>query len=209
MMKKILFIAMMLLVGAVTVEAQASKEYKKQTEANRKSAEKIAKKQAKELKKQKWQSTGAIPLETLLANYYLETEAMCGGEKRGQEHTVNDAKSISMAEKRLLLDAQAAYAQEVKTMLGATLTNQASSLGGDDVEAYVGNVAAKVQHEFKGDLKRAFMIYRQNPDGKTMTVRAFFIIDENAANVRAQQIADRISKNNEMSKEIEQSVFGE
>ena len=136
MMKKILFIAMMLLVGVVTVEAQASKEYKKQTEANRKSAEKIAKKQAKELKKQKWQSTGAVPLETLLANYYLETEAMCGGEKRGQEHTVNDAKSISMAEKRLLLDAQAAYAQEVKTMLGATLTNQASSLGGKDVESY-------------------------------------------------------------------------
>lgn len=207
-MKKVLMIALLAVFGMSATAFAQSKEYTKQQTEYRKAAEKMAKKQAKELKKQKWESTSSIPLESALISYYLETEPSFGGTKRGQEHTIQDAKTISMAEKRLLLDAQTNYAQEVRAMLAATLTEQANATGEDEFETYIANVAAKTQNEFNGDLKRSFMIYRTNPDGKSLTVRAFYIIDENSGLARAKKIADRVNQNNDAAKKIQDAVNG-
>lgn len=210
-MKKIVIAALVAVLGmgATTTPAFAqSKEYVKQQTENKKKAEKLAKQQMKTLKKQKWETTSATPLETALVTYFLETEPSCGGEKRGMEQTVDDAKTFATAEKRLLLNAQTAYAQEVRTMLANSITEQTSAAEGEEFDTYISNVAAKSQNEFNGDLKRAFMIYRTNPDGKTLSVRAFYVIDENNGLARAKKIAERVNQNNEAAKQIEKAANG-
>lgn len=207
-MKKIFVMTLLFVFGMSVSTFAQSKEYQKQQAQYGKTAEKMAKKKAKELKKEKWQTSGATALETMLANYYMQTEEACGGDKRGMEHTVTDAKTISMAEKRLLLQAQSAYAQEMESVLGATITEQDSATGTDELQTYIANVAAKVKGEFNGDVKRSFLLYRQNPDGKSFTVRAFFVIDENSGRLRAKRIAQTVKDNNELSKEIENAAFG-
>lgn len=207
-MKKFLVLAVcaVLSFGMVTATAQ-SKEYKKEQKANAKAAEKAAKQQAKTLKKEKWEYSGAIPLETALASYY-EKLTDFGGTMEGQEHEVNDAKSVSIAEKRLLLDAQTAYAQEVKTMLGADLANQASSRDGVDMDVYAGRVAAKVMHEFNGDVRRAILLKKKNPNGKTWTVRGYYLIDIEGGAARAARVAKAIEENNGLIDNIHEKVFG-
>ena len=207
-MKKILVLALALIFGMTTVAFAQSKEFKKDMAKNEKVAKELAKKKAKEFKKGKWESSGATDLETILVTYYLETEPSCGGEKRGIEHTVSDAKTLSMAEKRLLLDAQSAYAQEVRTMLAQTITEQGSATGADELDTYIGSIAAKSQNEFNGDLKRSFLIYRTNPDGKTLTVRAFYVIDEANGLARIKAIAKKVEQNAKTQKVIEKAAGG-
>ena len=208
-MKKLILMTLLLALGMGTGALAQSKEYAKQQANYEKTAQKMAKKKAKEFKKQKWENGGATDLETLLATYYLETEPSCGGTKRGIEHMVSDAKTLNVAEKRLLLDAQTAYAQEIQTLLAATMTSQDSATGSDELSTYIANVVAKSKHEFNGDLKRSFIIYRTNPDGKTLTVRAYYTIDENNERLRVKRLAESVKQNAELSKEIEKAAVGE
>lgn len=205
-MKRVLLIVLAAVVGFSIVASAQSKEYVKERAKNEKTAHKLAKKMAKELKKEKWQSSGAITLENALANYYLETEPSCGGKKKALEQTVVDAKTIAMGEKRLLLQAQALYAQEVRTMLAQTITEQDSSTGTDELATYISNVVAKSQNEFNGDLERAFIIYKMNPDGQSYTVRAFYVVDQENGLTRVRRIAEKVKQNNEIQENIQQAV---
>ena len=191
-MKRI-YLVLLLLTACLTAQtmyADETKDYKKEVAANKKAATKMAKKMAKELKKQKWEYAGATPLENILEKYYLQTLEECGGTKKGQEHEISDATSVSMAEKRLLLLAQSTYAQEVETMLAAEIATNDHSEGGFDQEAYIAQVAA-------------------NPNGKTWTVRGYYIIDENAGRLRSRQLAKDIEDNGKMIDQIHDRVIGE
>ena len=173
---------------------------------NEKIAKDMAKKMAKNLKKGKWETTGSSDIETTLVNYYLETEPSCGGEKRGIEHTITDAKTLSMAEKRLLLDAQSLYAQEIRTMLAQTITEQSSATSDDELSTYINSAVAKSQNEFNGDIKRSFMIFKRNPDNKSITVRAFYVIDEKNGLARVKALSNKVKQNVEIQKEIEKAA---
>lgn len=208
-MKKLLLLAISFMISLAGTTLAQTKEYKKEQVQFEKTAKNLAKKKAKEFKKDKWETSGATDLETILINYYLETEPSCGGEKQGVEHTVTDAKTISMAEKRLLLDAQAMYAQEIRTMLAQTLTSQDSATGEDELSTYISNVVAKSQNEFNGDLNRAFIIYRPNPDGKTLTVRGYYILDKKNGLARARSLAKKVEQNSKTQKMIEKAAQGE
>lgn len=209
-MKKLLLVVTLLFMGigaSVSVNAQQSKEYKKQQAAYQKDAEKVAKKQAKELKKQKWEYSGTLPLEMALTNFYLETEDF-GGTKKGIDHEVI-AATMSSGEKSLLLNAQAIYAQEVQAMLGADLVNSTNSSNEAAMEEYIARVAAKVRHEFNGDITRSILLKKRNPNGKGYTIRGYFLIDENAGRLRAKRVAEAIENNNGVIDGIMEKVFGE
>lgn len=198
---------MLLLVGATAtpVSAQVTKEYKKEQAALKKEATKVAKQQAKELKKQKWEYSGVLPLEMALTNFYLETKDF-GGKMQGIEHEVEE-KTVSGGEKALLLNAQAIYAQEVQAMLGADLANSSNVGNGVAFEEYIARVAAKVKHEFQGDVKRVILLKKRSRDGKSWTLRGYFLIDEEAGHVRSRRIADEIERNNGMIDSIHEKVF--
>lgn len=206
-MKKILMLVMMLMLGAsaMTVNAQ-SKEYMKQQSEYQKMAEKTAKKQAKELKKQKWEYTGVLPLEMALQKFYLETTDF-GGNKKGIEHELN-SKTVSTGEASLLLNAQALYAQEYENMLKADL---AKTVGANDdaaLEEYAARIAAKVKHEFNGDITRSILLKKPSADGRSWTVRAYYLVNEDAGRLRAKRIAEEVERTNQMIDSVHDKTFG-
>ena len=94
-------------------------------------------------------------------------------------------------------------------MLANNLTQQSSAAEGEEFDNYISDVAAKSQNEFYGDVKRAFMLYRTNPDGESLTVRAFYIIDDANGLARAKNIADKVNQNIETAKQIEKAANGQ
>lgn len=206
-MKKILFIALMLLISGstATISAQVSKEYKKEQAAYKKQAEKTAKAKAKELKKAKWEYNGVLPLEQALTNFYLETQDF-GGKMQGIEHEIEE-KTVAGGEKALLLNAQAIYAQEVQAMLGADLAASSNVGNGEAFEQYVARVAAKVKHEFQGDVRRVILLKKRSRDGKGWSLTGFFLVDQEAGAARARHIASEIERNNGMIDSILDKVF--
>ncbi len=206
-MKKILMLVMMFMIGAssITVSAQ-SKEYKKQQAENAKLAEKTAKKKAKELKKQKWEYSGTLPLEMALQKYYLETTEF-GGTKKGIDHEIK-AKTVSTAEQSLLLNAQALYAQEFENMLKSDLTKSVSADEDHAMEEYAARIAAKVKHEFKGDITRSILLKKKTDDGQSWMVLGFYLLDIDASSLRAQRIADEVARNNGVIDSVMEKTFG-
>ncbi|MCI5626149.1 MAG: hypothetical protein MR333_00785 [Porphyromonadaceae bacterium] len=212
-MKKLILVALMLITGASFVAISAKdtkeqKEYKKEQQKYREDAEKIAKNQAKQIKKEKWEYSGAVPLELALTNLYLESEPTMGGTKKNITHEVDNAKTISDGERRLLLMAQSNYAQEVRSMLGSDIADQINSNSREYNENYVQNIAAKVMHEFNGDITRVILLKKKNRDGKTWTMRAYYLVDKEAGANRSKRIADDVRNNNGIIEDIHNEVFG-
>ena len=131
-----------------------------------------------------------------------------GGTKKNITHEVDNAKTISDGERRLLLMAQSNYAQEVQNMLGTDIADQISSNAENYSENYIQNIAAKAMHEFNGDITRIILLKKKNRDGKTWTMRAYYLVDEQAGANRSKRIADEVRNNNGIMKDIHNEVFG-
>ncbi len=194
-MKKLFFIILSLVICCSSACYAQTKDQQKIIEKNEKAARKLAKKMAKQLKDGNWETTGAVDLETTLTNYYLQTEPLCGGTKRGVEHTRNDVKKLDVAEKRLLLQAQTMYAQEVHTAMAQSIKGQDPMIDEDDLAQLVAEIAARTEKEFNGDVQRSFIIYKTQPDG-SMTVRAFYVIDQENGLARARKLTDNVKLSN-------------
>lgn len=188
----------------VTAYAGGDKEQKRYT----KEAEKLAKKRAKELKKEKWVFNGANTLENALVNYYLETEPSCGGDKEARSYDINNAKSIPLGEKRLLTNAQTEYIQEIKTAINGSIADHNAQTNDEQLEAYVSDVEARIAGELKGDVKRSFTIYKQNKNGSFL-VRGFFIIDANSSARKLDRYADQLQKDEEIANAIRKAAHGD
>ena len=62
--------------------------------------------------------------------------------------------------------------------------------------------------EARGEIRRrAILLKKRSRDGKSWTVRGFFLIDENAGHLRSRRIADEIERNNGMIDSIHDKVF--
>lgn len=201
-MKKILTLILSFVIGFSTMTYAQSKEYIKEQEKKEKAARSLAKKMAKTLKKDKWETPEVLDLETILTKYYLETEPSCGGTKKNDVRTITDAKKLNIAEKKLLLEAQTMYAQEMRTMLAQTIMAKDPLIDENDAAVIVSEITAKSEKEFNGDLTRAFILYKKNPDGQTMTVQAYYIIDQEKGMSRLDRLADSAKKSGEIQNAI-------
>ena len=158
-----------------------------------KDAEKEAKRRAKELKKQKFQQAGAMSLETLLKQTLVKTKDF-GGKCVIKEINVTNAKTLSLAEKRLLTNAQAEYAKEVEAIIkGKTTTNDNQS---DEEGVEFMNEASETvfKKELKGDVKLAFYVYKENNNG-SFWVKGYCLIDEDDTRRTLQRVADKVKDN--------------
>lgn len=204
-MKKIIALLLIAFLGiGVTAYAGGDKEQKRYA----KEAEKLAKKRAKELKKEKWVFNGATSFENALEKYYLETEPSCGGEKEARSYDIDNAKSISLGEKRMLMNAQTEYIQEIKTAISGSIADHNSQTNDESLEAYVADVEARIAGELKGDVKRSFTIYKQNKNG-TFLVRGFFIIDTNSSARKLDRYADQLQQDENIADAIRKAAHGE
>lgn len=187
----------------VTAYAGGDKEQKHYA----KEAEKLAKKRAKELKKEKWVFNGANTLENALMNYYLETEPSCGGDKEARSYDFDNAASITGGERLLVFNAQTEYIQEIEAAFGGSIVRHTSD-GNDGLEVLVGDVEARIKAELKGDVKRSLTLYKKDKNGKYL-LRAFFIIDVNSSARKLERYADRIQKDEEIADAIRKAARGE
>ena len=169
-----------------------------------KDAEKEAKRRAKELKKQKFQQAGAMSLETLLKQTLVKTKDF-GGKCVIKEINVTNAKTLSLAEKRLLTNAQAEYAKEVEAIIkGKTTTNDNQS---DEEGVEFMNEASETvfKKELKGDVKLAFYVYKENNNG-SFWVKGYCLIDEDDTRRTLQRVADKVKDNLKLSEAISKAL---
>lgn len=206
-MKRILLaLALIMAAGScLTVMADSAKEYKKEQKANRKTAEALAKKQMKAIKKEKWEYGGVLPLEVALADYYMNLPE-CGGSAMGREVEVDDAASVVRGEKHLLTAAQDIYAQEMTNVLAGEV-----ALNLRDGEAGVEDVASasigKYMGEFSGDIHRVILLKKRN--GKNWRLRAYFLFDDAQGRARAKRIARDIEDSHDVIDKTKKQVYGE
>lgn len=170
-------------ICGLTVNAEDS--YSKAQESYRKEAQKEAKKTAKELKKNKWTYSGAMSLEGSLADYYMKCESF-GGKYEGRFYTINNAPNLRNGELQLLTTAQNEYAQENE----AVLMGKVSDHSGMD-ETTIRNSVIKMSAMLRGDVKKAFTLYKRNANG-TYDMGGYFLIDVNSANKKIEQLAKEI-----------------
>ena len=206
-MKKIFTLLLVALIGLGSSMAYADSSSKEQKQWT-KNAEKMAKKTAKDLKKQKWLFNGTSSLEHALMNYYLATDSQCGGTKEGKTAQVDGMKSMSLAEKKILMNAQTEYIQELKTAIQGSIVDHSSQTNDEALEAYVSDIEARISGEIKGDVRRAFSVYRQEKNG-TYTVRGFIIIDVNSSARKLDKYADQFNKDENIADAIRKAARGE
>ena len=203
-MKRIIVIALMLtIIFGATGYARDNYSEKERKEFA-KDAEKEAKRRAKELKKQKFQQAGAMSLETLLKQTLVKTKDF-GGKCVIKEINVTNAKTLSLAEKRLLTNAQAEYAKEVEAIIkGKTTTNDNQS---DEEGVEFMNEASETvfKKELKGDVKLAFYVYKENNDG-SFWVKGYCLIDEDDTRRTLQRVADKVKDNLKLSEAISKAL---
>lgn len=183
-------------INSFVINAQDS--YSKAQENYRKEAQKEAKKTAKELKKNKWTYSGAMTLEGSLTDYYLKCENF-GGKYEGRFYTINNASNLRNGELQLLTTAQNEYAQENE----AVLMGKVSDHSGLE-ETTIRNSVVKMSAMLKGDVKKAFILYKRNAND-TYDMGGYFLIDINSAEKKIEQLAKEI----EMSDMIENSAIGD
>lgn len=203
-MKRIIVIALMLtIIFGATGNARDNYSEKERKEFA-KDAEKEAKRRAKELKKQKFQQAGAMSLETLLKQTLVKTKDF-GGKCVIKEINVTNAKTLSLAEKRLLTNAQAEYAKEVEAIIkGKTTTNDNQS---DEEGVEFMNEASETvfKKELKGDVKLAFYVYKENNNG-SFWVKGYCLIDEDDTRRTLQRVADKVKDNLKLSEAISKAL---
>lgn len=185
-MKRISFLVAFVFC-CVVINAQDSTL--KINEAYRKTAQKEAKKTAKELKKEGWTYSGAMSLEGSLTEYYMKSESF-GGQCDTRFYTVNNVPSLRNGELQLLTTAQNEYAQENEAVLMGKVTDHS----GTD-ETTLRNSIIKMSANLKGDVKKCFTLYKRNSNG-SFDMCGYFLIDVISANKKINKIAKDLEMGN-------------
>lgn len=92
----------------------------------------------------------------------------------------NAKKSINLAKTNARNNAINEYAEYARSMVRARINTDLVDLNDEQRENFVAGYERLVIKELNGELKPSFYIYKRNSDG-TYEMRAFFIVDENAA----------------------------
>jgi len=203
-----LLVAIALLAMPVTVAArnEDGTYTKKEMQQFRKDAEKQAKKMAKTLKKEGWKINGSGDLELMLSKHMLKLTDF-GGNGTEYVGNANDIRNLNSASRMARMAATTAYAEQCQMALKERIDGSDVILDSDQRQTLIAGYEARVAKELNGEIVKSLELYKKNKNG-TYDVRAFFIVDEEAAlsaklrALRAEadymklssEIADQISK---------------
>lgn len=191
-MKNFLRTVVMLIAMAVAVPTVYAADYgytEKEMKANKKAAAKQAKSMAKTLKKQKWEYAGAIPLESALENFLLNTE-FSNGHYRESTQTIVDAPNVKRGESLARSGAENDLVREIQIAIKGEINEQTGNANGGFSDVQVDTFSKKVANELNGDVKKFFTVYRKNAKG-SYEVRVYFAIPDVAGSgVIKRQISD-------------------
>ncbi|MGM9851724.1 MAG: hypothetical protein ACI306_06240, partial [Muribaculaceae bacterium] len=122
-----------------------------------------------------------------------------------RETNVYNAKSPSLAEIRVMENIQAEYAREMSAFLKGKVTTNDIMSDEEGVEYLNQAVETRMNKEFKGDVKLAFYVYKENNDG-TFWVKGYCLIDEDDTRRTLQRVADKVKDNLKLSEAISKAL---
>ena len=169
---KAVIFAIVAAVATPMVSAQTYGLTEKEIKENKKLAEKQAKTQAKNLKKEKWIYSGASTLENELTNFLLATE-YSNGKREDMVETITQAPSIRRGESEARSAAENDFVREIQVAIKGEIAELSGNASGDYVETQVDKWSKRVAQELNGDIKRHFYLYKENPN-HTFQVRVYF-----------------------------------
>lgn len=154
---------------------------------------KIAKKEAKILKKEGWKVDGSMPLENLLFNHYQKLFDANNQELIGNVMGNTSVQTLNQAQQWATSMVCVSYAKQAgQTVRGRLVSEVGAGVnGGPSADSFYEGYESKVEKEIQGEIKRSFSLYKEKDNGG-IDYKAYYIInEENAhkARLRAMQMA--------------------
>ena len=137
----------------------------------RKSAEKAAKNETKQLRKEPWSYNGSLPLQDALTTFYLEI-GPCGGCIDEPPVIINGAKTINIG----TVAAEKSIQQKIVSRVRSEIKGVGTYEVNEDEEVFDDKVASKYKATLINTYKPQFSLYKVRPDGK-YDVKVYFTID--------------------------------
>ncbi len=189
-MKKLLMVAMTLIVACGAILAQP-----KTTD---KALWKQAQKKAKELTKEGWKIDGSKTLDAVLFDHYKKLQDANNQELIANVVGQTNVRTLNAAQRWAIVNAATAYATQARMMVVGRVT---SEVGGalEDVgspDDFYAAYESRVAKELQGELKQSVSIYREKKDGK-LDYKIFYLVNEESAakaRMRAMENALRESE---------------
>ena len=158
-----------------------------------KSLWKMAKKEAKLLKKEGWKVDGSMPLENLLFNHYKKLADTNNQELIGNVMGNTSVQTLNQGQQWASSIVCVSYAKQAGQTVRGRLASEvgAGVAGGPSADSFYEGYESKVEKEIKGELKRSFSLYREKKDGG-LDYKAYYTINEDEAHkarLRAMQMA--------------------
>ena len=184
-MKKVLFVAMALLVACSASFAQPK--------TSDKALWKQAQKKAKELTKEHWKVDGSKSLEVVLFDHYKKMLDENNQELIGQVIGETNTKTRQRGQSYATTNACNLYAKQARQMVVGKVVSDmgANDIDIDSPESFYEAYESRVAKELAGELKVSFRLYRDKKNGY-LDYQIFFIVNEDAASkarIRAMENA--------------------
>lgn len=184
-MKKILMVAMALIVAIGGVLAQP-----KTTD---KALWKQAQKKAKELKKEGWKIDGSKTMEAMLFDHYKKLT-----DPNNQELVANvvgqtNVQTLNAAQRWAIVNAATSYATQARMYVAGRITSEVGGALADigTPDDFYAAYESRVATELQGELKQSISLYREKKDGK-LDYKIFYLVNEESASkarIRAMERA--------------------
>ncbi len=206
-MKKIILTSALVLVGIFSIAQKTDKEIKK--EITNKSI-KIARKEAKKLKKEGWDVVpGSLPLDKVLEKAYIKSEEET--DKGGKKYIFADGNGVgetkTAAEIQALTIAKLALASQITSDVNALITaNLANQQLNNEDAASITQVVATSKELISAQLgyvEPIFKIYRipaGNAKNQEVQIRIFYDVEQSlqiAKKVIQKELKDKLKINEE------------
>ena len=184
-MKKIISLMLLCLMFIANAVAQPKNSDK--------SLWKMAKKEAKILKKEGWKVDGSMPLENLLFNHYKKLNDTNNQELIGNVMGNTSVQTLNQGQQWASSIVCVSYAKQAGQTIKGRLASEvgAGVAGGPSADSFYEGYESKVEKEIKGELKRSFSLYREMEGGR-IDYKAYYTINEDEAHkarLRAMQMA--------------------
>jgi hypothetical protein len=203
-MNKLILTGALVLIGLFTIAQKTDKEIKKDLSSR---SMKLARKEAKKLKKEGWDVVpGSLPLDKVLEKSFMKSEEETS--KGGKKYIFADGNGLgetkTAAEMQALTVAKLALASQIESnvnaLVSANLANQ--QLNNEDASSITQTLANSKEliSAQLGYVEPAFKIYRTpaNPKNSEVQIRIFYDVEQSlqiAKKVIQKELKDKLKVN--------------
>lgn len=191
-MKKLLMLAMGLIIafsGAIAQPSNSDKALWKQ-----------AKKKAKELTKEGWKLDGSKTLDVCLYDHYKKLQDSDNQELISNVVGMTNIKTLNQAQRWAIVNATTRYATEARmTVVGKVTSEIGAGLEGvGSPEDFYAAYESRVATELQGQLKPSISLYRTK--GGRLEYKIFYLVNEDSASKARMRAMERAMQESEFAR---------